>query len=488
MKLETKNLKNIELLEVEMNDLGLIKIGDEFIISLFLKNKSHYFWKNVKVHLEEPHMFGLIEDKTQIIKAINANEIVKIDYHAKAIIAGRDFLKFKITVKELFDLSVHTYQVIVGVNGEGLYRGDNHSHSTRSDGQNNNSVYDNALTAYQRGLSWLTPTDHCFINNIDCDEINQKFDDFLVIPGCAEYGQIGRKFKEGVYPVGNAGEHALQYRVKEVNNVLNENRRWQNIIDEVNAQGGLFYIAHPFYPYIWWNEEEAFNAHNLCGLEVWQGDYHALDKPNRLAFKLWDEMNSVGKKVNGIANSDAHYLYRLGHPFIMAKMPSLTIENIFDVLKSGHFYGSNGVHIRFLINGSENNEIAYIDKDKKAHFQIYIYDESPILSVKIYKNKISDQKSSSILFKEFSFDEEVNEFIEEFEEMVEENEFYRLEVVTNEATIGPGAMLGDFYGKGFGYTNPIYIKYGISKYQKYDDDVRLTKSGYPYYIKDKRFL
>lgn len=489
MILKSINSKNIESVQLRISDIPKLKINDVFSISLFIKNKSPYVFRNIQVKLENAYMLGILEDDIQIIKRIEANKEVEIVYHFLAVHGGRDFLKFKLRITELFDLREQIYQTIIFIPGEGLYRGDNHSHSTRSDGQNNNSVFNNVNRVREtRALSWLTPTDHMHLNTEDCEEINQKLTDFICLPNCGEYGQIGKNLIRGEYPNGKIGEHALQYNVNSVNSHLVDGRCWQDVIDEVNLQGGMFYLAHPLYPTIWWDKEEALNVKGITGLEVWQGDYHALDLPNRRAFILWDQLNSQGKKVNGIANSDGHFLHRIGHPFIMANLDFLNIDNIFEVLKTGRYYGSNGVHIRFSINGAENNQIAYFQKGRKACFKIHIYDESPLINIKIIKNHISKHYKPSIVVKEYQFNDEINSFSDQFFLKVKENEFYRVEVITREASIGPGAFLGDYYGVGFGYTNPVYLKEGNLTEEVTENNVSYTKSGYPYYVIDNKFI
>lgn len=490
MILENINIKNIESVLLRISDIPKLKINDAFSISLFIKNNSPYVFRNVQVCIENAYMLGIIEKEVQTIKRIEANEEVEMVYHFLVVHGGRDFLKFKIRITELFDLQEQIYQTIVFVPGKGLYRGDNHSHSTRSDGQNNNTVFDNVNRVREtRALSWLTPTDHMHLNTEDCEVINQKYNDFVCLPNCGEYGQIGKNLIRGEYPDGKIGEHALQYNVKSVNTRLVDGRSWQDVIDEVNFQGGMFYLAHPLYPTIWWDKEEALKVRGLTGLEVWQGDYHALDLPNRRAFALWDQLNSQGKKVNGIANSDGHFLHRIGHPFIMANLEFLNVDNIFDALKTGYYYGSNGVHIRFSINGAENNQTAYFQKSQKACFRIHVYDESPIINIKIIKNRINKHYKPSVVVKEYQFNDEINSFDDQFFLKVKDNEFYRLEVITKKASIGPGAFLGDYYGVGFGYTNPIYLKEGqYLNEDRAENLVSYTKSGYPYYIVDNQFI
>lgn len=490
MSLINCNTINLDEVDVRISELPkIINVKDEFIVTLYIENKSPYIFRRIKVNIELPYMMGIMEEKNIEISKILSGETFELKYHLLAVHGGRDFLKFNLIITELFDLRIQTYQTIIAVKGKGLYRGDNHTHSTRSDGQNNNSVFDNAKRVREtRALSWITPTDHCHINTEDANYINKEFDDFICVGNCAEYGMVGRPKTKGVYPVGKSGEHALQYNVNFVNNNLSNGRRWQDIVDEVNEQGGIFYIAHPFAPSIWWDEEEAKAINGAKGIEVWQGDYHALDIPNRLGFNLWDKMNSVGKHLFGLANSDGHFLHRLGHPFIMANLEELTRDEILNALKCGKYYGSNGPHLRFSINGSENGDTIHIENDTLVLFKIFIYDESPILNVKIYKNKISNNESLPDVYKEYNF-ENINEVIEEFYDIVSPNEYYRIEVITKEAVIGRGMYLGNFSGVGFAFSNPIWIELGKNKeFNDIDiDNVQYTKSGYPYCVNNNQF-
>lgn len=489
MKLEKLSLKNIDKFAVTMTGIPKnISPGDCFKVVIKVENKSQVIFRRVNITIDCPYMLGINAANWQI-KRIEPGQIETIVVDLIAVHGGRDFLKLSITITELFDQRPQILETIIYIQGSGLYRGDNHTHSTRSDGQNNNSVKDNAIRVRNdRALSWITPTDHCFLNTVDCAEINADFTDFIAYPNSGEYGQTGKVLVKGHYPEGKIGEHALQYNVEYVNNRLTEGRRWQDVVDETIAQGGLFYLAHPFNPSIWWDYEEAFNLQKTTGIEVWQGDFHPLDEPNRLAFELWDKMNSVGKRLVGIANSDGHFLHRLGHPFIMGNMDSLSEKNIYNVLKNGHCYGSNGVHVRFSIVDQENNQTVFISKKQRVKFKVHVFDTAPILNIKILQNKISQEPQNSVVFKEYNFNENINLFIEEFEEEVRVGEFYRLEVITKEGTIGPGAFLGEYYGLGFGFTNPIYIaKVAKSNPETkenivlLDDNLEYTKSGYAYY-------
>ncbi|MDD4056918.1 MAG: hypothetical protein PHF85_04660 [Bacilli bacterium] len=493
MELEKLSLKNVDFYQATIANIPeKIATGDCFKAVVHIQNNSQVVFRRVKITIDCPYMLGTTSSKWEI-KRIEPNEQQSVEIPLIAVHGGRDFLRLLVTITELFDTRPQILSLIMSVSGKGLYRGDNHTHSTRSDGQNNNSVFDNAKRVRaDRALSWITPTDHCSLNTLDCDEINRTFTDFIAFPHSGEYGQVGRTLIKGHYPEGKIGEHGLQYQVKYVNNRLTDGRQWQDIVNETIAQGGLFYLAHPFSPSIWWDYEEAFNLERATGIEVWQGDYHPLDEPNRMAFDLWDKMNSIGKKLVGIANSDGHFLHRTGHPFIMGNMDELSVANIYHVLQTGCCYGSNGVHIRFRIADQENNQTVYIKKKKMVKFNIHIFDTVPILNIKILQNKSTKKPQSATIFREYILKENINHFIEEFEAEVNMNEFYRLEVITKEGTIGPGAFLGDYYGLGFGFTNPIYIAKANKNCPETviedlidDEYLEYTKSGYPYYNKEE---
>ncbi len=474
------HLANIEIVKPST----ILNSYEKIIVNLKIKNCSQVKFRKVKIKVDLPHMMVTKDTELKQV-AIEVNEEVIIQYEMYALCGGRDFLRFYININELFDLEYVEYNTILSVKGQGYYRGDNHSHSTRSDGQNNNSVKDNCLRVYDtRAISWLTPTDHSFINKEDYQEVNNQFDDFVCMPNSAEYGIVGHSFPKGVYPNGKLGEHALQYNISHLDNNVSTGRTWQDIIDEVNTQNGVFYIAHPYYPSIWWEEENIRNAKNINGIEVWQGDYHALDEVNRKAFIIWDEVNRKGKKVMGLANSDGHFLHRLGHPFIMAKLDYLNIENIFDVLRSGHYYGSNGPYINFRINDKSNGETFFIEDNQKIKADLFCYTKGYIEKIIIIKNRIGNNHAE-VIFEKNNLG--TNYYENELILDVEIGDFYRVEIITSNAEIGPGCFLGNFHGKGFAYTNPIWIEKGIEEEfnsLSYSNNLIMKKNklGLPYFI------
>ncbi len=145
----------------------------------------------------------------------------------------------------------------------------------------------------------------------------------------------------------------------------------QQVIDEVNRQGGLGFIAHPYFKQRRWTDwtvtgftgMEAYNvAHdtldeNKLRLAVWTVTASAeqlylslLDRPYDPLAK-WDELIRQHGRVVGIGSSDAHEFHLLGLKFapyeIMFQMsrthlliPSetLTDQLVYDALRKGHAY------------------------------------------------------------------------------------------------------------------------------------------------------
>lgn len=226
-------------------------------------------------------------------------------------------------------VSTSTAKIIV--DGPGWYRGDNHSHSTYSDGSG--TIAQNMASARSKGLSWLTATDHNTVNQRMVLGPEQR-PDFIAMYGeevTAGYG------------------HSLAYNI---NSVISAADPPQTMLDNVNANNGgkgFLYIAHPYYPGLEWDDWTAIDG--LRGIEVWNGFYGPKHVVNTTAFAKWDELNRAGQHLFGIANSDAHNPGKIGDPSIKAYLDALTPTEIIEALGDGGFYGTDGVDVRFTING-----------------------------------------------------------------------------------------------------------------------------------------
>ena len=145
----------------------------------------------------------------------------------------------------------------------------------------------------------------------------------------------------------------------------------QQIIDEVNRQGGLGFIAHPYYKKRRWTN---WTVTGFTGIEAYNTAHDTLDE-NRLRLLLWtlmvptepfyrsiidrpydplrkwDELIAHGGRVVGIGASDAHEIHLFGLKiapyevmFHLVRTHSLippgtlTDHAVYEALRKGHVY------------------------------------------------------------------------------------------------------------------------------------------------------
>ncbi len=145
----------------------------------------------------------------------------------------------------------------------------------------------------------------------------------------------------------------------------------QQIIDEVNRQGGLGFIAHPYFKRRRWTD---WTVHGFTGIEAYNIAHDTLDE-NRLRLVLWtlavppepfylsivdrpydplrkwDELLARHQHIVGIGSSDAHEVRVFGMKFapydvmfqlirthLLIPSETLTDQAIYDALRNGHAY------------------------------------------------------------------------------------------------------------------------------------------------------
>lgn len=251
--------------------------------------------------------------------------------------------------------------------------GNLHLHTTASDGTGTHAQV--ATAAARAGLDFIIYTDH----NITVE---------------GKEGWVEAAGREILCLMGQ--EVNDQRRIPEVNHLLchfvtsdlqEEATEPQTLIDTVNRQGGLSFLAHPLerpgigaardtYPWLDWN------ITGFTGIELWNAmtdvKWQLRTKPRAVLgayvpnlvltgpfpemLAQWDELLATGQKVVAIGNSDAHamsfslgplrrtiypyeYLFRavnthllLTEPLAREILPAR--QQIFDALQNGHCFVS----------------------------------------------------------------------------------------------------------------------------------------------------
>lgn len=256
--------------------------------------------------------------------------------------------------------------------------GNLHMHTPYSDG----AAYHPQIAEYARevGLDFVVVTDHnLLVNGVQGYYGNS--DDGYVLLLTGEEIHDRKRIKQN--------NHCLVYGVSSEMAKYAEDP--QQLIDAVNAENGMTFLAHPFDKPIAWMisggsiEWETWDIHGFTGLEIW--NYMSSFKetalsplatvwsvfypertmigPNREILDKWDELLATGQRVVGIGGSDAHaqqfrigflthtifpydFLFRCVNTHLLLQAPLQGIVEadsraIYHALRQGHAFISYGL-------------------------------------------------------------------------------------------------------------------------------------------------
>ena len=162
------------------------------------------------------------------------------------------------------------------------YRGDLHAHSEHSDGQNTVDE----IVAYCRnaGLDYFALTDHNTISHWD-DLARLDSGSLLLIPG-EEITMYG----------GHANVWGLDgwidFRGSDAERV-------QQLVEQANRRGSMFSINHPDSPIPWLHDE----VRGYQAVEVWNAPWRWFNEP---ALLRWEEHLKRGERMVAVGGSDSH--------------------------------------------------------------------------------------------------------------------------------------------------------------------------------------
>lgn len=213
-------------------------------------------------------------------------------------------------------------------------KGNLHTHTTNSDGTK--SVAERISEYSDAGYDFLSITDHHRITTVDPRAVSGQL---TVIPGVE------------LHPANQSGGpmyHMLAHCVSTDIDV--EGKTPQQVIDDVRAQGGYVWLAHPY-----WNdvsiERDVLPLSGYTGIEV----YNATCARNGRGESSvhWDQwMKYLGHAIPAIATDDSHSRPSdgddrfQGYAYVLSK--SRSVSDIMAALVSGWSYSSSGPEIHGL--------------------------------------------------------------------------------------------------------------------------------------------
>lgn len=412
-----------------------------------------------------------------------ANSSATAEFTYAVLQGGRE--PFKAYVSEN-GVAVAEESATITVSGAGFYKGDIHSHTTYSDAVN--TFEENVKEAFAtKNLSWNYATDHnmygyWYKNRIN--GVNNSFanGEYIMMAGSeltTNYGHANTyNLNNDVSTAELSAANAPFWHENKpaANSIVTEDtgagtlNGWQNAVDIVeNDYEGAIYLNHfQDEPYVI-SEDIIKDLRNYTGLEAWSGYEPYGAELTLKQMEIWDKANSIGwSHIIGHGSTDAHGAAFVGGVQLVAYMDELSQSEINRVMLDGSSFTTNGVEVRFDINGADLSKTAKIVNDaEEATFNVNVYDPNgDILQVNLIKNVVSGEYTTAnkeVISLFTKGDEAVGEWKNSFKRAVNDNEFYRVEVITAKAVYdaisGTGqSQEGETAGKGYAFTNNIWIE------------------------------
>ena len=232
-------------------------------------------------------------------------------------------------------ISLAAFPEDITVNAEpGWYKGELHSHTHHSDG--NDTTAQLAASARHHQLDFLALTDH--FSNSGWAELG------------AEQTRDGNHtaFIRGIELTSHLG-HANLLGLTDWVDVLSDDpkRSINDVFDDVHAQGGIVSVNHAYSNTLGWQRHDT-DWRKVDVLEI----YHHLEfQYNILQLALWDQLLNRGFAIIGVSATDSHNAWRgrhrLGQNATVVYADNLSERGIINGLRRGRVYASLGASLNF---------------------------------------------------------------------------------------------------------------------------------------------
>lgn len=199
-------------------------------------------------------------------------------------------------------------------------KGNLHTHTTRSDG----------LYSPEKAMAWY----------------NEQGYDFVALTDHWVHAS-GRTWEDGILSISGAELHGRGYHMLTLGITEVPDRTLEHdpitLARLINEQGGLAYIAHPY----WTGQTSAEIATipGIAGIEVYNAVCEAMVGLGH-ARVHWDELLAQGMRLYGLAVDDSHWRHDTqGIGYVMVRAERADEASILEALRQGHFYSSTGPRI-----------------------------------------------------------------------------------------------------------------------------------------------
>ncbi len=451
-------------------ELGLTLAGSKLKVPVTVTNVSESAVKGSVVKFTSEN-FIFTGDDSYTIGSLGAGESVSVEVPVIAAYGGRA----KITgyAVEGGSLVAKAESEYIDIAGEGYYAGDINTHSSVSASQSDNvkfgylngmsfiastekNAYANALSASE--IATITGTDNGFIDISACygEGIRHEICDI-----CRQKISVGDLIlSETMAIINKPLRYMLAYDTDVVPNMAistlqyHPSRTYQDAASDVIDAGGL--VVVPFFYGGDYDITESINMaktlNGITGLEVFTPAYSFDTMETKVAMNVWKLYATAGReKVFATAGSNNVLPEQVGTYFIQGRMNGLSQHSVFDMLRSGDFYFSNGPRITFEMGGVGMGADFTTTENASTIAKLYATDKNAITSVRLTKYTVMGNKNdiiSETVYEEDLTGQGVYIYSKMIEVNVNPNEFYIFDVFTEKSSDG-----GDV---GYASSNPVY--------------------------------
>lgn len=231
--------------------------------------------------------------------------------------------------------------------GAGWYRGDLHAHTLHSDG----SWEVSALAAYARRerLDFVTLTDHNTVSPL-AEMRSLAGDDLLTMGGSELTTYFGHALALGT-------QRRYDWRITPGQRTIHD------LLDEVERDGGIFIIAHPYSignPACtgcdWTYGDMMPGAARM--IEIWNGNWDEGGDQNERGLRQWYDWLNAGYRMRATGGSDIHGAppkpTTYGRDVVYAD--ALTETAVLDGIRRGHLYLSQGARLELTADIGDGSQ------------------------------------------------------------------------------------------------------------------------------------
>ncbi|MBJ6360076.1 PHP domain-containing protein [Paenibacillus sp. GCM10012307] len=241
---------------------------------------------------------------------------------------------------------------IIYLDGRKLkYKGNLHTHSTRSDGQYEPET---VIHAYKnKGYDFMCLSDHEIYFKSDAYDDDR----FIMIDGYEMACEMSWQKMAQQYHIHGLLDRSLQSDCEFEHDEEHAKPDYesldtiQELIDDMRHKGNLVIMNHPE-----WSRnkpEDLLQLNNYFAIEIYNHQSE-LDEAVGFGVNHWDYLLKNGRKVFGIAGDDAHggeidaAISEFFGGWVEVEAEKLEQQSIINALKSGHYYSSSGPQITDL--------------------------------------------------------------------------------------------------------------------------------------------